>query len=442
MRFPAFLFILFMLSPGTGASPLSRKAHMGIAVTPVPAGLRIDSVQPGSTAAALRLQREDILIAINDSLIRDMPSYQHMAGSLRGGDQVAARWLRAGKVLNCSAKALPKPMEQDSTLDIVYDAVPFRGGLLRVITRKPKGKTKLPCILLIPGYGCGSIDNFGMAYNGHLMKEWLKQGYAVVTIEKSGMGDSYNCPPCTEVDLMTDIESFDAGYRYMEQLDFADKEALFIWGHSMGGVIAPEIARKHRPRGVMVYGTVFRPWSEFLLEMHRVQKPLDTLTYQQTEQFTRLIHKVYYEFFLLRKSPAELYANPEYREIVASELEYKAGSNNMWGRHWRFWQQLDSLDLSVSWAQLSCPVLVMNGTADHEQCAAIEPILIEQTVNEAHPGNATRLQLPGIDHFMMHSSDYPQAIRNFKDRAYTKGNFNFTITQETLKWMDKVMGKS
>ena len=31
----------------------------------------------------------------------------------------------------------------------------------------------------------------------------------------------------------------------------------------MGGVIAPEVAKRHNPKGVMVFGTTFRPWSEF-----------------------------------------------------------------------------------------------------------------------------------------------------------------------------------
>jgi alpha-beta hydrolase superfamily lysophospholipase len=80
-----------------------------------------------------------------------------------------------------------------------------------------------------------------------------QNGYAVVTIEKSGLGDSFGCQPCGEVDLLTDIESFDAGYKYMEKLPFVDAANLFIWGHSMGGTIAPEVAKLHHPKGIMVF---------------------------------------------------------------------------------------------------------------------------------------------------------------------------------------------
>jgi len=205
----------------------------------------------------------------------------------------------------------------------------------------------------------------------------------------------------------------------------------------MGGVIAPEVAKRHHPKGVMVFGTTFRPWSEFLLEMHRVQKPLlEDQTYLQTEEFTRKIQKIYYEFFVLKKTREELLKNPEYKELVVSELGYKIGSNDMWGRHWAFWPQIDSLNLAESWQALNCPVLVLHGEADYESCSIAEPQLIKACVNAAHPGNAMMVIVPKLDHFMMKSADYEQARDNFRQAQYNKGNFNYSIAEETIKWLN------
>lgn len=417
----------------------ARKAVMGILGKPVSEGIRIDSVIPNSTAAMLQLKKNDVLFSLNNTETRSMEAYLKAASSLRTGDKVSIAYLRNGKKMNASGKAVMRPYETSAETDIQYDWVGFEKGALRAITRKPKGKTNVPCILLIPGYGCGSIENYSSSYNGKIMNEWLKNGFAVITIEKSGLGDSYGCQPCLEADLRTDVESYDAGYKYMENLPFADKSNLFIWGHSMGGVVAPEIAKRHNPKGVIVFGTVFRPWSEFLLEMHRVQKPLiDGLSYTETESFVRKIQKVYYEFFVLKKTPAQLYENPEYKEIVAGELEYKEGNTNMWGRHWRFWQQIDSLNLAVSWENLNCPVLVLHGLSDYESCAPIEPQLVAQTVNSAHPGNGTLVQMEEVDHFMMKSRDYKDALANFRNQEYAKGNFNPRIAEETVKWLQKI----
>ncbi len=432
--------LFFVFCHAVYAQMPQRKAFMGMQGKETADGILIDTVLANSTFAAANLKKGDKLVLLNGQSTLKMADYNALASNIRAGEQVTVAFLRERKRIAVTANAVMKPYEQSDMADINYDWVKFKTGYLRTITRKPKGKTNVPAILLVPGYGCGSIENYMASYNGKLITEWLKNGFAVVTIEKSGMGDSYGCAPCTEVDLVTDIESFDAGYQYMEQLPYVDKSRLYIWGHSMGGTIAPEVAKRHNPKGVIVFACVFRPWSEFLLEMHRVQKPLlEGLNYQQTEAFTRMIQKIYYEFFILKKSPAELYQNPEYKATVASELGYKENwNNNMWGRHWRFWQQLDSLNLAESWQKVNCPVLVLHGGADYEQCSLVEPLMIQKTVNEKHPNAATWVTIPDLDHFMMRSKDWTEAAKNFKEQQYLKGNFNPKIAEETVKWLNVV----
>jgi len=431
------IVIVFLFCSLTAAAQTPpRKASMGLLAKPVAGGIIADSVLANSSFAALHIQKGDIITEINGNKITSMEAYGKAVANIRSGEKIAVQFIRNGKYMNGATSSVMRPYEQSGIADVQYDWVKFRSGYLRAITRKPKGKTNCPAILLIPGYGCGSVENYMSSYNGKLLTEWIKAGYAVITIEKSGLGDSYNCVPCSEVDLATDIESFDAGYNYMEQLPFVDKSNLYIWGHSMGGVIAPEIAKHHQPKGVMVFGTTFRPWSEFLLEMHRIQKPLlEKQTYLQTEDFMRKIQKIYYEFFILRKTREVLLKNPEYKDLVISELGYKEGSNDMWGRHWTFWPQIDSLNLAQSWQAVKCPVLVLHGAADYESCSIVEPTLIKETVNEAHPGNATMVVVPELDHFMMKSKNWEEARDNFNTQQYTKGNFNYSIAEETIRWL-------
>jgi pimeloyl-ACP methyl ester carboxylesterase len=435
-----FVLMAFLCLAGKGFSQsIQRKTLMGIRLSETEKGLRVDSVLPNSTGEFLKIKKHDLLLSFNNTELKTIEAYNRLASQIRKDDDISIKFIRGSKQLSLAGQALARPLETSEYADVFYDLVKFRQGYLRAITRKPKGKEHLPCILLIPGYGCGSIENYNGSYNGRLINEWLKNGYAVVTIEKSGLGDSYNCVPCAEVDLATDIDSYNAGYVYMKQLAFADTNNLFIWGHSLGGIVAPEVAKRHHPKGVLVFGTVFRPWSEFLLEMHRIQKPLlEGMSYENTETFTRLIQKVYYEFFVLKRSREQLYENPEYKNIVTTELEYKPGTNTMWGRHWRFWQQIDSLNLAKTWNGLHCKVLVLNGATDYEQCAPIEPILIEKTVNKAHPGNATRIQIEELDHFMMKSKTFEEAAANFKLQEYTKGNFNQAIADESIRWLNRI----
>lgn len=429
------LFLAIVSQTVVGQLP-QRKAIIGVLVKNTDNGVQIDSIIPNSSMAALKLQKGDVIQSVNGKPTPTLDAFSPQVATIRSGDAITVGFVRDGKARKATGKAVMKPLETMPNADVIYDWVKFRDGYLRTMTYRPKGKTNLPAILLIPGYGCGSIENYSKSYNGKMISAWLQSGFAVVTIEKSGLGDSFNCEPCADADLVTDIESFDEGYKYMEKLSFVNPKKLFLWGHSMGGTIAPEVAKRHQPAGIMVFGCVFRPWNEFLLEMHRVQKPLlDNLTYQQTEDFMRGIQKIYHEFFVNKKSPEELAAIPEYNPLVVSELGYKKGSNDMWGRHWKFWQQIDSLNLAKSWQAVNCPVLILHGATDYEQCSLVEPMMIEKTVNEARPGSAIWITIPELDHFMMKSKDWPEAVKNFRDGQYAKGNFNPAIAEETVKWL-------
>lgn len=428
--------LFFSVSNAMCQSP-SRKAFMGLVLRDVENGLQLDSVRKRCSFSSSHIIPGDILLSVNGQKVKNLKEYNAVVSNIRAGEKINFTWLHAGKERKGTITAVAKSFEKSDLADIHYDWVKFKSGYLRAVTYVPKNKTHVPVILLIPGYGCGSIENYSQSYNGKLIMEWVKSGFGVVTVEKSGVGDSYGCAPCAEVDLVTDIETFDAGYQFMEELPYVDKNNLFIWGHSMGGTIAPEVAKKHSPKGVMVFACVYRPWNEFLLEMHRVQKPLlDGLTYTQTEKFVRDIQPVYNAFFNEKKNLEQLHDNPNYQLLIEGEFGYKKGSNNLWGRHWKFWQQLDSINLAETWHSLKCPVLVLHGGADYEQCSRVEPLMIYETINEAHPGNATMVVIDDLDHFMMRSTDWKEASKHFKEQQYLKGNFNYRISDETVKWLE------
>lgn len=432
------ILFLMCIASYTYAQTLERKAWMGLLCSERNNRLIIDSVLINSSADQLGLKKNDELISFNNQQIQTNKQFQKISSQLTEKAALNIVVIRNYDTMHLNGMAVSKPKFKADWCDVAYQSLHAIGCQVRTIIYSPKNADNTPGVFFIPGYNCGSIESFPSNYNGEMIRQWVTHGYTVYTVEKSGVGDSYNCQSCLDVDLQTDIELFQTALDDFMKLEMLDKDRLFIWGHSMGGIIAPIIGVNKPLRGIMVYGTVFRPWSEFLLEMHRVQKPLtDSLNAEQTEDFVRLIQKVYYEFFRLKKSPAELVQNPEYKSIVESELEYKPGKEDMWGRHWRFWQQLDSINLAKAWQALTCKVMVLHGESDFIQCSSVEPYLIAETVNQSHPGNATLITLSGIDHLMMNSVDFAEAVRNLNNKEYSKGNFNPVLVKETLKWMKR-----
>lgn len=431
------LVLLFLLSHTIYAQLPQRKAMMGATGQYPGNGMVLDSVIKDGTLYAAGLKKGDVLLSVNGQTINTVQEYNHIASSARAGDALTVTYSRDGKEKTKKTKAVMRPYETSAIADVHYDWVTYGKCRLRTVTRKPKTANKAPAVLLIPGYNCGSVENFSTGIYKNLIEGWLKNGYVVVTVEKSGMGDSYGCQSCFEVDLVTDVQTFDAGYRYMEALPYVDKTKLFIWGHSMGGVIAPEVARKHNPKGVVAFATVFRPWAEFLPEMHRVQFPLDGHSYEKTEQDVRVIHKMYDAFFNEKKTVDQLYETPELRELAVREFGYKPGNTDLWGRHYRYWQQIDSFDMAQAWSHVNCPVLSLFGGADFIACSELEHELITRTVNSVHPGNCTHITIPDVDHLILKNSDRKEAHKTFNERHTWAEKSHTGFVQVVMDWMNE-----
>lgn len=436
-----FLTLAVFITANAIAQEPARKALIGAYADFSKQTMVIDSIANGSTLQKAGLQKGDVITAINNHKIASAGDYYSATGDIRSGDEVSIAYERSGKSKTKKIKAVMRPYETSEIADVYYDWVVYGKCKLRAITRKPKNVTKAPAVLLVPGYNCGSVENYMSGIYKNLITEWLNNGYVVVTVEKSGLGDSYGCTPCLQADLATDIQTFDAGYKYMEQLPYVDKNNLFIWGHSMGGLIAPEIAQHHSPRGVIAFATVFRPWAEFLPEMHRVQFPLDGHSFEKTEQDVRMIHKIYDEFFADKKNMDELYETPEYRDLLLREFGYKKGNENLWGRHYRFWQQIDSLDMAAAWSHVNCPVLSVFGGADFIACSELEHQLITRTVNSTHPGNATHITIPDVDHLILKNKDWKEAYSTFNNRSTWESKSHKEFPVIITRWMNQQLAK-
>lgn len=431
-----FIFLLLASLHTTAQEPL-RKIWAGVNCRTENNKLIIDTVFAQGAMQACGLQAGDQLLRINTQNVTSLVDLQRTCEPLRAGDSLCVEWMHQNQALKNCIEAPARPKRTLNWCNLEYGWVQHDKAWLRSMVYKPKNSSlSLPAIFFLPGYTCSSIESFPDNYNGRLIRHWVEQGFLVYTVEKSGMGDNANCLPCQVVDLGTDISFYTSAWNTLCRRSDIRADALFIWGHSMGGILAPLIHGIYEPKGILVYGTVYRPWSEFLLEMHRVQKPLlEHLDAIQTEEFLRTIQAIYFDFFVRKKTPAELDRVNEYHKLVRSELEYEEGKESMWGRHWRFWQQLDSLNLAEAWQQTKAQVLVMHGGADYIQCSALEPYLIREAVHRAHAGKAELLVFPDMDHLLLQSRNFEEAVQRFNRKEYLNGALHPEFLKKTSAWM-------
>jgi DNA-binding beta-propeller fold protein YncE len=144
-----------------------------------------------------------------------------------------------------------------------------------------------------------------------------------------------------------------------------------------------------------VYGTIAKPWMEYLVEAVRRQATLAGAPLPAVEAMVRdqatLSH-----YLVLEGLDAD--AVRQRRPDLANALaQHYPDGRTFSGLAFPFWRQLAARRLAEAWAAVDAPVLAMHGESDFVGRAA-DPELIAAIVDQAHPGRATFVTIPASDH--------------------------------------------
>ncbi len=279
-------------------------------------GVLIEEVVSG-TALSLKLQKNDVILEINEVKIADYDDFLGVLQTKNEGNLAVFLLERNKKIIKVKGLFVGRPFESSSFSKVIYDQAAFRGGQLRVIINKPDREEKMPALLFIPGYTCSSIDNLS---DNHPYKRiidvFAKAGFVTLRVEKSGLGDSRNTPECESCDLFDEIENFQVGLDKLKSLPYVDSNRVIIFGHSMGGIVAPALSSKNSVAGVIVYGTTAKSWFEYQIEMYRTQNLLAGMDPLEYEKSIVDQYDLVYRFFVKDESLADLAQNPHLDSLL------------------------------------------------------------------------------------------------------------------------------
>jgi photosystem II stability/assembly factor-like uncharacterized protein/pimeloyl-ACP methyl ester carboxylesterase len=323
----------------------------------------------------------------------------------------------------------------------IYDSVPFKGGQLSVIINKPLSSEKHPALLIIPGYTCASIDQLPKFHPyQRIVDAFDTSGFVVFRIEKSGLGKSSNTPSCSSCDLLDEIKNFELGLLKLKTLPFVDTNQIILFGHSMGGIIAPALSAKHNVAGVAVYGTTAKSWFEYQLEMFRVQSALAGISPEQIDHSIRDQYSLNYGFFIQKKSLSELTKDKTIDSILKTEWLFD-GKDQIFGRNNAYWRQIQDFPHYENWRNTKAKVLVMHGTADFQAFSLSDHEEIVKTVNISNSGNAKLISFLNTDHYFANNGDMQIAYNLFAQQKYKNlfDNYNKAVGDSLVKWAKQVL---
>jgi len=432
------LSCLLIFTFSSTAQNLKRQGFLGIYPAPVslddvekyqlqsPEGIRIQQLLPEGTAAQAGLETNDIILSINDQPIPDNAALFTSLGALRADDAVTFTVNRSGKEITRKGTMVGRPFVEMKGAVTHYDEVAFEGGYLRSIVHHPEGEGPFPTIYFLQGYPCGSNEFANPNGPFHkLIQQWIDFGYAVYRVEKPGVGDSQGTPNCLEINFETELSAFATAYAQLEQYDFVNQEQIFFYGHSLGGWIAPLLAQKFQPAGVMVYGTGVYAWEDYLTELYRTQYPMFGQDYAVVEDKVLKGKPLLHEYFQEKKHPKDIGQTPAEKAIFQELLSYN-GDELCYNRHYTFWANMNDINVVEAWKNTEGKVLAMHGELD---IAALDSDAVERIVkivNHYHPGNATLKIFPKTDHSLFLMDSMEKGIElNTNGQLYQYGATHF-----------------
>jgi photosystem II stability/assembly factor-like uncharacterized protein/dienelactone hydrolase len=440
------LFLLFGISLFQTSAQLTRKPLFGARIEYVnenaTSGCKVVQVVRG-TSVELKLQENDIILKIGDKDFKSSEEFTKLFLNCTPGQEVQLSVLRGKKKITLKAKVVARPFETDDNAEVIYDEANFRGGQLRVIINKPFKENKMPAMLFVPGYTCSSIDELT---NDHPYKRiidaYVDAGYTTMRIEKSGLGDSKNTPPCESCDLLDEIENFEVGLKKLKTLPYVDTNQIIIVGHSMGGIIVPAISAKNNVAGVVVYGTTAKSWFEYQLEMYRVQNALAGMNPIEVEQSVVEQYDLNYRYFVQKESLEELAKDAKADSVLRSVWGYD-GKGKIYDRNAEYWRQIQDYPHLENWKNTTAKVLVQFGESDFQAFSKADHQQIVNTVNHFHPGNATLISYPSTDHYFAKSGTMQEAYDKFANGQIQQlfDEYNQEVGLSAVKWSNEILSK-
>lgn len=286
-------------------------------------------------------------------------------------------------------------------------------GLLTV----PDGSGPFPAALLV--HGAGLHDPDGTDANAKVLKDlaWglASEGIASLRYQKRLAEHEVDDENYTVDGVVVDDAV--AAVRKLAAAEAVDESAVFVAGHSQGGMCAPRIADRHGGvAGVVVLDSLADP----------VPDP-ENLVFLRYEFDT--------EGELDEEGEAMLAEEREtVRRIAAGEYD---DEETLWGRPGTWHRSVAEYDPAATASELDAPVFVVKGSrADPETQADLLAWHREEVENWRNvdlPGGSRVEFYPGIDHFLQRGGRPADPMG-----LYFGGNVDEDVVSDVVEWIDGV----
>jgi uncharacterized protein len=432
-RVISFLIAAMLTGLAHADSDLPRRGQLGVRLVPAEkgAGVAIESITPGSAAEEGGIRAGDVVLTVDGTKVDTPRELIALIAPMPAGRKVEITLQRGGQQVALTVSLKERPRDRGTSFEVLYHYVVSGGARIRTIVSRPTAPGRHPVLFFIPGMGPVSLDEplSGPSAESRILNAFAEAGYVTVRVEKPGIGDSEG-GPYTDVDFETELDTYRQALKAVKHYAFVDPDDVFIFGHSIGGVFGPVLAAETPVKGVAVYGTMVKTFTEYMLENTRRQARLFGNDAVSVDVTLRALADGLHRLVVEGQDPKAIAAA---RPDVGLVLDRFAPGGRINGRTPRFWAQATNQNLPARWAKGDASVLAIWGNGDFIATEADHP-LIADIVNRARPGKGAAVVLDGVDHGFRKVASMADAFR----RRGERGEFDPQIVTTLKAWVEKL----
>jgi pimeloyl-ACP methyl ester carboxylesterase len=394
--------------------------------------IQVQGTVPDMPAAKAGMQANDIIIKIGGESFADLAAGMALMRKYFAGDKLTFTLVRSGEETTAELTLAEKPREKSDDFEIVYDSAGEAGKRVRTLVSKPKGEGKHPAVLLLPSLNPMSIEFAQPMMARHPYKQisdrLTRAGYVVMRVERPAQGDSEGSDP-QHPRFADDIAAYSAALDKLQAYPYVDADHVYLFAHSLGSVVAPQLAARDKVAGIITFAAIGRPLTDSLIETMETRWKLEAAPADEIKKNSEGLRTFFTAVLSEGKSPAEVSkAHPEVAPLLEGLVE---NGEFIMGSHYTYWQELAKNSTAEGWKKVDAPVLVMWGEADF-MAPRSDSEALAAAVNAAHAGRAEFVTIPKCDHQLDTASDTEESFL-----AGFSGNFNAAVIDKVTEWAGK-----
>jgi esterase/lipase len=260
-----------------------------------------------------------------------------------------------------------------------------------------------PVLYFIGGIGCYSfVQHLDLETSPYwaMIREAVDHGYQVSWTEKP-LKNNANQKECTDMTFLEEEALLKVSLEKILESSDIDKNRMVAFGHSMGGIFAARLGQNKVFKSILVSGTLNGTWYDYDIRNTKRQLQLSGIEGKELEDMVARRELAMNLLLIQKETPEDII-----KKFPELDVEFQAPAHYP---KYKYFQELQDLNLNKTWQTLPVPTLVVVGKADFVAGEEMQTSIGEESAL------IKVKKIEFLDHFLNASPNFEESIKNLEN---------------------------